>query len=314
MKLYSILLSAFCLSLIAAPASAKAFQCVNGVLEGGPPGFVCSTDTQGKIVDIHQPEPHAYPETRIYRTTRSVLDPQGHTTYQEDRYTRSQVLKGAASGPRASYRQDTLSSQPAPRVQRTYTYSAPAHRAYPSAPEVHGVRVFRGGSEGTTRPCSYYAAEHGVTTYRGCAHSHREVHYDSTPELYGARHEAPPRRARPGRDIVPVVGISRGVCDRRIRRLGDDRAGRTRYEVCYSDLQPVYGGRVELLYDRIATAARRACRGQAGYGAYARRNDCEDQAVEAAVYDTGLQSLVSFHAAKTGRRQPNVIVGPLRRY
>ena len=37
------------------------------------------------------------------------------------------------------------------------------------ADEVSGVRVFRGGVEGATRPCSFVSADTGVTTHRACA-------------------------------------------------------------------------------------------------------------------------------------------------
>ncbi|WP_370235125.1 MULTISPECIES: hypothetical protein [Henriciella] len=37
------------------------------------------------------------------------------------------------------------------------------------ADEVSGVRVFRGGVEGPTRPCSFVSTDTGVTTHRACA-------------------------------------------------------------------------------------------------------------------------------------------------
>ena len=311
MKFYSTLLAIAALAMCAAPASAKkAFQCVDGVLYGGPEGFVCSTDAEGKIVDIRRPQGYGY-------SAHGDVTTHSYTGGAYETYTRSQTeLQG---GPDASadvvYRRRSMHrEQVKPRVTRTYTYSAPVNRAYPSEPEAHGVRVYRGGYAGSSRPCSHHYKRHDVTTYTGCPYAQREVRYEHSRELHGGYHEERAYQPRPRRESVPVVGVQRGYCQQAIRRLGEDRDGRKRYEVCFSDLQPVHGTRVEQLYDRIETAARRACRGQAGYGAWSRRDDCEDQAVEEAVYDTGLLPLATYHANVTGQRIPNVKVGPLRRY
>ena len=84
-----------------------------------------------------------------------------------------------------------------------------------------------------------------------------------------------------------------------------------RVEVCYRDLQPVQGKRVSLLYDRIEEAAARACGSRAGYGGGLRHAGCEAQAVDVAIYESGLPALVDFHQAAIGRG-PQIFVGSRR--
>ncbi|MGB3624957.1 MAG: UrcA family protein [Henriciella sp.] len=315
MKILPLAAALITASLIGGVSHAKAFQCIDGQLVGGPEGFTSRINAQGQILDV---------ERRVDRGTSYVAPRQSHGSYSyNDTYTRTQTYSAPATTTRIVQSSNTASA-PAPRVTRTYTYSDPVYSsgAPSSAPaaEVRDVRVYRGGMAGATRPCSYYTSGANVTTYSGCSHSrapratHRTTMYldpnPQRPELAGGAHHAAPR---PSYDYASVVGLNSGVCDRKIQRLGEDYQGRTRYEVCYADLQPVYGRRVEKLYDRLETAARRACGKGSSITRISTTRDCREQAVEMAVYDTGLQSLVNYHVAKTGGR-PRVVVGPLRRY
>lgn len=323
MKYMSLILAALALSLVPT-ASAKAFQCVNGDLVGGPEGFSCRLDPDGRIVDVRKRDTGPY-GTRPMRAG-------SHGYAYNDSYTRTQTYTAPRTTTKiVRYRTERPPvAAAAPRVTRTYSYSAPSHQP---ASEVREVRVYRSGTASGTRPCSYYAPASSVTTYTGCSHSHATheprrvtMYLDAEPQLAGGPHTTAGRAPYQGPhhvpshapqspvyDHVPVVGVRAGYCNRKVDRIDDDADGRTRYEVCYADLQPVNGGRIETLYSRIETAARRACGRSAGYGAYRRASDCRDQAVDMAVYDTGLQPLVNYHVAKTGGR-PRVIVGPLRRY
>ncbi len=307
MKYTFLVVAAFAMSAFSG-ASAKAFQCINGELVGGPADFTCGTDADGRIVDVRK-------RNTVYATETRPVSAGNHGYSYNDSYTRTQTY----AAPRTTTRIVRYHSQPAPElatVRRTYSYTAPA--CEPTT-EVREVRVYRSGQPSSSRPCSYYAPASNVTTYAsGCAHTHAPqrttMYLEAEPQLAGApHHPAHYAPQGPAYDHVPVVGVRAGYCDRKVEKISDDRDGQKRYEVCYADLQPVNGGRIETLYSRIETAARRACGGSAGYGAYRRTGDCRDQAVEVAVYDTGLQSLVNYHVAKKGGR-PRVIVGPLRRY
>lgn len=323
MKFLPLAAALMTVSLMGGAAHAKAFQCIDGKLVGGPEGFSCRVDSAGKIVDV---------ERRVDRGTSYIASGKSAGGYSyNDTYTRKQTYtstrKQTYTSPTITTRTTTRivrysgkSEAASPRVTRTYSYAEPAYTSGAPAAEVHNVRVYRGGTPGATRPCSYYSQGTSITTFSGCpyAHgsraSHRTTMYlgpnPQRPELGGSAHYV---EAGGTYDYVPVIGVNSGVCNHKISRLGDDEQGRTRYDVCYADLQPVYGGRVEKLYDRLETAAKRACSYSSSIAQVARRSDCRKQAVEMAVYETGLQSLVNYHLAKTGGR-PRVVVGPLRRY
>lgn len=306
---FAAALAAF--SLLGGAAHAKSFQCIDGQLVGGPEGFSCRINAQGQIVDV---------EKRVDRGASYISPGQPGSSYST--YTRTQTYTAPPTTTTKIVRYSSPAA--APRVTRTYSYSQPVYSqsapSYAPAPEVRNVQVYRGGAAGATRPCSYYSSGANVTTYTGCSGSHaskvtrRTTMYldpnPQQPELAGGAHYVQPR---PSYDYATVVGLNSGVCDRKIRRLDEDYEGRARYEVCYADLQPVYGGRVEKLYDRLETAAKRACGSGSSISRISTTRDCRKQAVEMAVYDTGLQSLVNYHVAQTGGR-PRVVVGPLRRY
>ncbi|MEQ9315945.1 MAG: UrcA family protein [Henriciella sp.] len=310
MKILPFAAALVAVSLLGGAAHAKSFQCIDGQLVGGPEGFSCRINAQGQIVDV---------EKRVDRGTSYITPGQAGSSYST--YTRMQTY----TAPTTTTKIVRYSSPaPAPRVTRTYTYSEPFYStgapAYAPSPEVRNVQVYRGGAAGSTRPCSYYSPGPNVTTYSSCSGApapkvtRRTTMYldpnPQHPELAGASHYVQPR---PSYDYTNVVGLNSGVCDRKIRRLNEDYDGRTRYEVCFADLQPVYGGRVEKLYDRLETAAKRACGSGSSLSRISTARGCRKQAVEMAVYDTGLQSLVNYHVAQTGGR-PRVVVGPLRRY
>ncbi|WP_084420395.1 hypothetical protein [Henriciella litoralis] len=209
-----------------------------------------------------------------------------------------------------------------------------AHYSYhDQAPSSREVTIYRGSTTtpapvvshgGATRPCSYYSAPatHTPCPYAGQYSSNTVTTYVSPAPTYVAPAPtySPPVYVDPAPeydyayDYAPVQARHRGFCKREITRIGKDRKGRQQYEVCYADLRPVEGPAVEELYDRIERAADRACRDNSGYAMFSRRNDCEDQAVDRAVYDTGIASLQRYHNIRTGRGRPRVTVGPLRRY
>ena len=180
---------------------------------------------------------------------------------------------------------------------------------------------------GAARPCSYYAVPAVTTTYTGCGGATttytapaRTTYTTPTPTyvepapVYEYEPDPEPDYGYDDYGYAPVVALNSGVCDREITRIRDDREGRQRYEVCYRDLTPIYGGRVEVLYSRIERAAERACDTDIFYMRNRSTRKCEYQAIDRAVYDTGLEALASYHVAKTGRGRPRVTVGPLQRY
>ncbi|MEM5518884.1 hypothetical protein WNY37_18135 [Henriciella sp. AS95] len=54
------------------------------------------------------------------------------------------------------------------RIVRAFTSDRPAYSRGSAVTEVKGVRVFRGGAESGTRPCTFRSEETGVTTYTSC--------------------------------------------------------------------------------------------------------------------------------------------------
>ncbi len=229
-----------------------------------------------------QPRPlraGAYGYSHVDSYTRS----QTHVS-ERDRSSRSDPLLGGTGGA-------------APRVVRA-AGSKIQRAAQPAAMNVSGVRVFRDGRAGPARPCAQSMSSQGVTIFAGCGSAM------TASELAGGRGQAAER--------VLVSRVQKGRCARPVERIADGGKGGTHYAVCYSDLQPVYGARLDDLHRRIQTAARRACGSRAGYGAASRHASCEKQAVDIAVYRSGLPALMDFHEIRTGR-QPHVIVGSRRR-
>ncbi|WP_084397401.1 UrcA family protein [Henriciella aquimarina] len=220
-----------------------------------------------------------------------------------ERYTKAQTTPPPATAKIVKVGADTAE---APRVTRTYSYGEPAYRAGAPLPEVAGVKVFRSGYAGPSRPCSWQSSTAGVTTYSGCLEGYA-YGLAGGGELAGGR---PGQMAEPS-EYLPVIGVERGICDRKIQRRASSSQRRTRYDVCFADLQPVTGKRVERLYDRVETAARRACGPSAGYGASTRRGACMEQAVDNAVYGSGVQALVDYHLTQTDH-SPQVILRPVR--
>lgn len=178
----------------------------------------------------------------------------------------------------------------APRV--TTTYTGCGGTVYSSAPRVTTY----------TAPTTYAAP----VTYSS------RTAYDS----YDARSEAYAYEEAYDYDYTPVVARASGYCAQEITPLGEDRRGRKLYEVCYRDLSPVNDARgIEILYSRIARAADAACDANRGSLSYQREERrCEANAIERAVYDTGIDALQRHHLISTGQGAPRVTVGPLQRY
>jgi len=146
----SIQIAALCAvaAVFSAPAIAQSsYQCVGGELLGGPQGFACETDANGRIVNVKpraftqtapQPKPMPRPQTQsqsgttVYRGTARTHVPHQPAPRQ---YTAPRTTTSTTT------RTYTYSQQPAP-VTRTYSYTQqPAPQAYTyrhqPAPQYH---------------------------------------------------------------------------------------------------------------------------------------------------------------------------------
>ena len=325
MKYLAALAATFVLPVLPG-AMAQGYACSGGELSGGPGASYCSGSSSGgtRIIEVER-QAYGHPPSAQSGATR-------HPGYYNNNAAAWSHFKrphvSHDTGAATSYGFEWWTSER--YYGRTgYPASAYSHHkpAYHGAAP-HGVTVHRGGTTtttyGATRPCSYYSAGPAVTTtYTGCGGT---TSY-AAPTQTTTYHAPAPTYVEPAPvydyqpepdygydDYAPVVALNSGVCDREIKALRDDRDGRKRYEVCYRDLTPVYGGRVEVLYSRIERAAERACDTNSFYLRNRTTRSCENQAVDRAVYDTGLEALASYHIAKTGRGRPRVTVGPLQRY
>ena len=335
MKYFAVFAAILFLPAIPA-ASAQSYGCSE--LNGGSYANTCgSSGSATKII-------------RVERQARGHPASTGHhvSSAYVDTYSSSQLNRHPGAYAHEANRHHGYQSYPVRHADRAATsygfewwasdryygrqhYPTAAYRTHQPVRHGHDVSVYHGQA---ATPCSHHAARPAVTrTYTGCpsagyqtsqpvttysapvTHSSRagyaSTNYASSQPAYEYEYDYAYED-----DYAPVVARSSGYCAQDITRLRDDRDGRERYEVCYRDLSPVVDqDRVEILYSRIAQAADQACdanRGSRLYNRAARR--CEDDAVERAVYDTGLEALQRYHLIRTGQGTPRVTVGPLHRY
>ena len=213
-----------------------------------------------------------------------------------ERYAQSQVQRAVHKTNSSSTR--LLGGAPA-RDGATIINSAPAASQIPDSSD---VKVFRGGRADLAQPCGTRAAVYGVTVHAGC-NSRNSSELAGGPRL---------RKEQMGSASLEVEAVRRGSCGLKIIESGVNAGDPRQVTVCYGDLEPVYGGRIDDLHERIEEAAKRACGITAGYGAGVRHKGCEDQAIDIAIYRSGLPALIAFHEKAIGRL-PQVFVGS-RRY
>lgn len=236
-------------ALFTAPALAQSsYQCVRGELLGGPQGFACETDTQGRIVNV---KPRALTETAPQ--TRSVPAPQASPTG-------TTVYRGTTG--------THIPHQPAPRQ-----YTTP-----------------RTTTSTTTRTYTYTQ--------------------QPTPRTYTYRSQPTPAPVQQTQTFArsPVHPILY-ICNETVARLRDTRDGRRQYEVCYSDLRPLDDRSAEILFDRVSSAARKACRAQITGSLIRGDRRCRRDAIEQAVFDVNSPALDAVYSDETGRAIPRVRVG-----
>ncbi|MEM1086644.1 MAG: UrcA family protein [Pseudomonadota bacterium] len=166
-----------------------------------------------------------------------------------------------------------------PRVHRS---AAPTYR------ETHGA---------TTRTYSTYSTRTTVTHTPTYAHTPRPS-YTVTPSRTVRSAPLPVRYGPDPRRCAPTL-----------QRLKNTRDGRRQFEVCYSDLLPLGFSGAEALYNRIETAAQRACRGQSSFSLISNDRRCRRDAVRRAVIDVDDRELDVIFAEQTGRSIPRVRVG-----
>lgn len=110
----------------------------------------------------------------------------------------------------------------------------------------------------------------------------------------------------------PPVFLDVKPCgDKIIKRISDTRDGQRRYSVCYADLNHLAPpDRNRILLDRMNDAAKKACRDASSvlYSLRAKK-DCQEDTLEAAVFEANLPGLVDTYFAVTGKRHPTVRVG-----
>lgn len=295
-----LLLAAASITL-SAPAFAQAYQCVGGELLGGPANYGCETNAQGQITSVG-------PRTSAPKTT---------------------TVRRAAPAPVTTTRRAApmVTHSPAPRV--THRTQAPIQYARPSTTRT---------VTSTHAPTRTYSQSHSHGAGQPLTHTHSHTHYNTAPvtthrpvtRTYSApvnpTYAAPVHRPAPVRTYSQptttysrpiytppprVAAVMRPTCDQAYTRLNDTRDGRKRYEVCYADLTPVTIATADNIYDRISSAARKACRG--GTSLFGNDRSCRRDAIYRAVVDVNLPALDSYYANKTGRHVPRVTVGPLRR-
>ena len=221
-----------------------------------------------------------------------------------DRYAQSQVLRASLQSRRVP-----AGAAPAiadkPRMVKPQGAASSDAAGATAVSMMNGVSVFRGSRPGTAQNCGMRTTQSGVTVYAACQQGWGG-------ELAGGWSAASADSAQARTDsVLNVAGAVQGNCAARIRSIPAVTGESGRVEVCYRDLQPVEGRRVSLLYDRIEEAAARACGSRAGYGGGLRHAGCEAQAVDVAIYESGLPALVDFHQAAIGRG-PQIFVGSRR--
>lgn len=219
-----------------------------------------------------------------------------------ERYTRAQVVRAVPSG-RAALPELLGGDASQPRILRTA--DARTGGAVPVV-EAGDVKVYRSGRAGMAQACGMRPASHGVTVHAGCP-------VDPSFELAGGQDAIPGARPSSARKpMLTVAAVRQGHCARKFAEVPATAANTRRVRVCYGDLEPVYGGRIGTLHDRLSEAAKRVCGVRAGYGGGARHAGCEAEALDIAVYTSGLPALTEFHERAIGR-WPQIIVGSRRR-
>lgn len=286
-----LLLAAASITL-SAPAFAQAYQCVGGELLGGPANYGCETNAQGKITSVG---PRTSAPTRATTTVRRAMPAPVTTTRR--------------AAPMVTH-------SPAPRV--THRTQAPIQYARPSTTTTTRTVT------STHAPTRTYSQSHSHGAGQPLTHTHSHTHYNHAPVTthrpVTRTYSAPVRTysqptttySRPIYTPPPrVAAVRRATCDEAYTRLNDASDGRKRYEVCYADLTPVTVATADDIYDRISSAARKACRG--GTSLFGNDRSCRRDAIYRAVVDVNLPALDSYYANKSGRYVPRVTVGPLRR-
>ena len=110
---------------------------------------------------------------------------------------------------------------------------------------------------------------------------------------------------------TPVALAVESCADDIIERISDTRDGRKRYSVCYSDLNTMpLQERNLVLIKRMEEASERACDASSSvlYSIRAQR-ECEEETLQASVYEADLPGLVQAYHQVTGTYRPNVEVG-----
>lgn len=218
-----------------------------------------------------------------------------------ERYARVQIQR-AVSSSRTAPAELPGGETGQPRILRT-GIADPGGAA--SVVEAGDVRIYRNGRAGMAQACGMRPASHGVTVYAGCP-------YVPPVELAGGLDAEPGALASGGRKaVLTVAAVRQGHCVRKFAEVPATAENTRHVRVCYDDLEPVYGGRIGTLHDRLSEAAKRACGTRAGYGGGMRYAGCEAEALDIAVYTAGLPALTEFHERAIGR-WPQIIVGSRR--
>ncbi|MCZ4297399.1 UrcA family protein [Henriciella marina] len=338
--------AAICILPICQAASAQSYGCSE--LTGGGHVQTCGGSTSAtKIIRVdrqaygHPPAPANHHSSGDHGTSSAVRHhPGGYAHHSNTYYGHAHDRVRHTDRAATSYGFEWWTSD------RYYGRGYRPNTSYQTHYPVHhgrNIGVYSGTRSYVTTPVSPcgYTAPRVTTSYTGCGGTvyssvprvttyTAPTRYTATstyaaPVTYSSRATYDSQDARSDgyayeeaydHDYTPVVARSAGYCTHDITPLGEDRRGRKRYEVCYSDLSPVNDPQaIEILYSRIARAADAACDANRGSLAFQReKRRCEAHAIERAVYDTGIDALQRHHLISTGHGAPRVTVGPLQRY
>ena len=304
------ILTILTLSVGAALAAAAASAGCGGQLAGGPDPY-CRTysgpvQMHGSVTPSQVP--HGYTtkdlNTGAYRDVQAWPATECGRPYQGRR-----VLNPGAPCPGTSTtgHHKTYSH----RSGTTYRHTTPAPRYHAPKPVVrHTPKPVYHAPKSVVHaaPRTHYKPA-PVQTYRPAPTYHR-------PAAPAPRYHAPKPVVHKPHAYVPHSKplVVHGHCPgKTIKRIKSTRDGRPRYKVCYADLAPLDTYSVSKLYERIETAARRACRGHSVWAARRGDRECRKEAVFNAVQDVNSPKLYDFYLSKTsrhkGRHVPHVIVG-----
>lgn len=208
------------IAIIAMPAVAQSnFQCVGGELLGGPQGFACETDGQGRIINV---QPRAHTEKAPQQRPVQQVQPQGTTVYRGT--TRTHVPHQPATRTYTQPRTTTSTTTrtysythaPAP-VTRTYTHTPPpAPRTYRHQP----TTVYRSHSPAPKpiRPILWLCDDQvtrlgdtrdGRRQYEVCYADLRPLNYRAAEELYSRVSTAARRACRGGHVTGSLISRDR---------------------------------------------------------------------------------------------------------